>query len=142
MSCNSKTRNFRFPYKNWGFRSMISELWGAYFLQDGLLALLVGWGSLLRPAIHGLRAEQEIFNFHCKKQGFRSMAPMLLLGNSQKSCSRLSAVHISSYQPVDVNKAILVLPGKTYGSGSMSASLLRGHFQKSGSRLSAVHISA
>ena len=69
------------------------------------------------------------------------MAPRLLAGNSQKSCSRLSAVHISALHRFDVKEPIFVLPGETQGPGSMPPRLFRGHAQKACSRLSAVHIS-
>ena len=75
---------------------MISGLLGSHFAQDGLLGLLAGFGGAWRASIHGLQEKQEIFNSSCKKQSFWSMAPRLLAGNSQKSCSRLSAVHISA----------------------------------------------
>ena len=75
---------------------MISGVLGSHFAQDGLLGLLAGFGGVFWACILVQQEKQEIFDFPCKKLFFRTMAPMLLAGNSQKSCSRLSAVHISA----------------------------------------------
>ena len=73
---------------------MVSAVLGRHFGQDGLLGALVGFGGVCGAWSLFQQEEQEILDLLCKKWAFGSMAPRLLAGNSQKSCSRLSAVHI------------------------------------------------
>ena len=75
---------------------MISDVLGSHFAQDGLVGSLAGFGEVFWSCSLVQQEEQEIFVFPDKTWAFRTMAPRLLAGNSQKSCSRLSAVHISA----------------------------------------------
>ena len=101
------TRRYIIRYRNmkssiFHVKDKVSWAWfrGSCAFNFHKTASWLSWPSLggpLGPLSRISRGTRNLW-FPCEKQGFRSMAPRLLRANSQKSCSRLSAVHISAEQ--------------------------------------------
>ena len=109
---------------------MISELLRLHFPQDGLLALLAGFGQASRPSITDFQGNKKSLIFHVKNKVFgawRRGSCEPTLRNRALVSAPCIFLYSSKSDNFPAKCSIFILPCTKWGFGSMPPRLLPGY---------------